>query len=165
MRCDHEVGRRQARLWMSQKAAAKMTVWAWNSSHLDSFLAFALRHQGSFLFLASEFHFGHFFFPRINSIFFFKKTFCFILGCWLLVNATVQWSETSRSTFTDLQTPGWQPLTSASYPMFSPPLGFSSSLSPPTTPETGRFSRPTPRSKKHLCRWLSRGMFVAASRK
>jgi hypothetical protein len=29
-------------------------------------LAFALRPQGSFLFLASEFHFGHFFFPRIN---------------------------------------------------------------------------------------------------
>jgi len=67
---------------MSQKAAAKMTVWAWNSSHLDSFLAFALRPQSSFLFLASEFHFGHFFFPRINS-FFFKKTFCFI--SWLLV--------------------------------------------------------------------------------
>ena len=150
---------------MSQKAAAKMTVWAWNSSHLDSFLAFALRPQSSFLFLASEFHFGHFFFPRINS-FFLRKHFALFLGCWLLVNATVQWSETSRSTFTDLQTPGWQPLTSASYPMFSPPLGFSSSLSSTHNTRNRAFAtRPTPRSKKHLCRRLSRGMFVAASRK
>jgi hypothetical protein len=49
---------------MSQKPAAKMTVWAWKSSHLDSFLAFALSLslEDSFLFLASEFLFGHFFF-------------------------------------------------------------------------------------------------------
>jgi hypothetical protein len=66
---------------MSQKPAAKMTVWAWNSSHLDSFLAVALSLQDSFLFLASEFHFGHFFFSRIYS----NKYLNILLYSWLLV--------------------------------------------------------------------------------
>jgi hypothetical protein len=49
---------------MSQKPAAKMTVWAWNLSHLDSFLAFAFNSRNVILYFWLQVHFEHFFFKN-----------------------------------------------------------------------------------------------------
>lgn len=112
--------------------------------------------QDSFLFLASEFHFGHFFFSRINAILFFKNflVYSWLLGCWLLL------LYNGRKGLGPPSNAERPPLTSASYPMFSPPLRFSSSL--PHNSRNKAFATTVDllaRSKKHLCRRVSRGIF------